>query len=181
MTRGLPWWSILLQAPLAGLVLLALIGLDYVIATAKWAVFAEHPESSTSAESGSSVLFVMLLPIILGLVSLLVGVPMLVWAAVGTLVLLVAGLPLRIISAAGSVWVRFWMPWALGALGAFVVLVAWFVTPVPLEPPRSYLPSSVLFAVGLALVGFAVAHLWPPRLPRRDRLPRDSQLAQTPA
>lgn len=177
---GMPWWAILLQAPAAGAVMLALISGDYVIATAKWVAFGESTEAVHS-DGGSPLLGLILLPIILGLLSLIIGVPILVWAAVGTLVLLVVGLPLRVIPTAGAVWLRYAMPWVLGAVGALVVVAAWIVTPVPLAPPRSYTPSSLLFAVGLALTGFAVAHLWLPRLRRRDRAPRDRELAQAPA
>lgn len=160
-TNRWPWWALIVQT-LGGLLFIAIaLAVDDAYRTAELRSIVVISDPVPAEPFNWLSLFYMA-PYIVFFVAIFIVLPaLLITAAV-----ISVGLPIRLIPAVRTWWVRYYVPLILLAVSAILLAIAWLVLPPANIEVSTYHPSSPVFVVGAAVGAFAIWHFWLPR--RRD-------------
>ena len=170
--RSWPRWAIFVQT-LGGLTFVAIaLAIDDAYRTAELRNMV-GPSGPGATDSSQWLSLIYLWPYVVFFVLMFIVIP----ASVIASTFLMAGLPIRLIPAVRSWWVRRYASVILLAVSVVLLAVAWLALPAAHIETSAYQPSSPLFVIATALGAFAVWHFW---LPARSRGPAPEKSAPSP-
>lgn len=151
---GWPWWALWVQTAVAGVVVIMLAVVDFVLGFSRIQVSSAAPVSPTEEDDGA--LGVLVIPIALVLIAAVTAV-----AVVS--VALVLGLPVRLRPAARRWIVKHnWVSLAVATVGVLLFIGAQVFAPGAPWPsgPLLPVPSSPLVSIALVVVAVGLCHFW---------------------
>ena len=156
-TNRWPWWALIAQT-LGGLLFIAIaLAVDdaYRTAELRSIVVISDP---VPAEPFNWLSLLYMSPYLIIYVAVVIVIP----ALLITAAFIGVGLPIRVIPAVRSWWVKHYVPLILLGVSGILLVLAWLVLPAAYIEVSTYQPSSPIFAVGTAIGAFAIWHLWLP-------------------